>query len=57
MLFRSKISKADGSPFLGPVNAQDGSVMFKAGEVPDYAKVESLNTKFVKGVVGELPKS
>jgi simple sugar transport system substrate-binding protein/basic membrane protein A len=54
---KAKISKADGSPFIGPINAQDGSVLFKAGEVPDYATVENMNTKFVKGVVGELPKS
>jgi len=54
---KAKITAKDGSPFLGPVTAQDGSVMFKAGEVPDYATVESLNTKFVKGVVGDLPKS
>jgi simple sugar transport system substrate-binding protein/basic membrane protein A len=45
-----------GSPFSGPVYAQDGSVLFPAG-TPDYATVEAQNTKFVKGVVGELPKS
>lgn len=51
-----KICK-DGSPFTGEVKFQDGSVMFKAGEVPDYAAIEKANTKFVKGVVGELPKN
>ncbi len=51
----AKISGADGSPFTGPVTAQDGSEMFAAG-VPDYATVESKNTVFVKGVVGEIPK-
>lgn len=49
-----KIS-ADGSPFAGPVVAQDGSTIFPAG-TPDYATVESKNTVFVKGVVGEIPK-
>jgi basic membrane protein A len=45
-----------GSPFAGPVIAQDGSELFPAG-TPDYATIEAKNTKFVKGVVGELPKS
>jgi simple sugar transport system substrate-binding protein/basic membrane protein A len=45
-----------GSPFTGPVLAQDGSVLFAAGEVPDYATVEAKNTVFVEGVVGEIPK-
>lgn len=52
---KTKISGADGSPFTGPVTAQDGSEMFPAG-VPDYATVESKNTVFVKGVVGDIPK-
>ena len=52
---KKAISSADGSPFKGPVTAQDGSEMFPAG-VPDYATVESKNTVFVKGVVGEIPK-
>jgi len=45
-----------GSPFDGPVVAQDGTVMFAEGETIDYATVESKNTQFVKGVVGEIPK-
>jgi basic membrane protein A len=45
-----------GSPFAGPVIAQDGSTLFPAG-TPDYATIEAKNTKFVKGVVGDLPKS
>ena len=49
------ISSPEGSPFTGPIMAQDGSEMFPAG-VPDYASVESKNTVFVKGVVGEIPK-
>ncbi len=44
-----------GSPFDGPVVAQDGTIMFAEGETIDYATVESKNTKFVKGVVGEIP--
>ena len=45
-----------GSPFTGPITAQDGSSMIAAGTTPDYATVESKNTVFVKGVVGEIPK-
>jgi simple sugar transport system substrate-binding protein/basic membrane protein A len=45
-----------GSPFTGPVTAQDGSTMVTAGTTPDYATVESKNTVFVKGVIGEIPK-
>ena len=44
-----------GSPFAGPVIAQDGSTLFAAGEVPDYAAIEAKNTVFVEGVIGELP--
>jgi len=46
-----------GSPFDGPVTAQDGTIMFADGEVIDYATVEAKNTKFVQGVVGEIPTS
>jgi basic membrane protein A and related proteins len=46
-----------GSPFEGPVYAQDGSVLVAAGTVPDYASIEEFNTVFVKGVVGDIPKS
>jgi simple sugar transport system substrate-binding protein/basic membrane protein A len=46
-----------GSPFTGPIVAQDGSTMIPAGTTPDYAAIEDQNTKFVQGVVGELPKS
>jgi basic membrane protein A and related proteins len=53
---KARISK-DGSPFTGPITAQDGSVLVAAGVTPDYAKTEALNTVFVKGVVGSLPKS
>lgn len=53
---KAKIT-TDGSPFAGPVTAQDGSELFAAGTVPDYATIEAKNTVFVKGVVGDLPKS
>jgi basic membrane protein A len=53
---KKDISAATGSPFKGPVQAQDGSTLFAAG-VPDYATVEEKNTAFVKGVVGQLPKN
>ncbi len=53
---KTRISK-DGSPFTGPVVAQDGSTFVAAGTTPDYAKIEEANTLFVKGVVGSLPKS
>ncbi|MET0422220.1 MAG: BMP family ABC transporter substrate-binding protein, partial [Acidimicrobiia bacterium] len=46
----------DGSPFAGPVVAQDGKVLFAAGVVPSYAEIEATAV-FVKGVVGDLPKS
>lgn len=48
------------SPFAGPVLAQDGSVLFAAGVVPDYATIEDTfnqRTVFVEGVVGAIPKS
>ncbi len=53
---KARISK-DGSPFTGPVLTQDGKTLFAAGVTPDYAKVEELNTVFVKGIVGSIPKS
>jgi basic membrane protein A len=53
---KTRISANDGSPFKGPVYAQDGSVLVKAGVVPSYATIEAF-TVFVKGVVGDIPKS
>jgi simple sugar transport system substrate-binding protein/basic membrane protein A len=50
------ISSKDGSPFKGPIMGQDGKELFAAG-VPDYATTEAKNTAFVKGVVGQIPKS
>jgi simple sugar transport system substrate-binding protein/basic membrane protein A len=46
-----------GSPFAGPVIAQDGSTLIPAGTVPDYATIESTMVVFVQGVVGDIPKS
>jgi simple sugar transport system substrate-binding protein/basic membrane protein A len=47
-----------GSPFAGPVLAQDGTtVLIPEGEVPDYATIESTMVVFVDGVVGEMPSS
>jgi simple sugar transport system substrate-binding protein/basic membrane protein A len=51
-----KLISTTGSPFTGPVLAQDGSTMFAAGVTPPYADVEAKNTSFVQGVVGDLPK-
>ncbi|MCU1345302.1 MAG: basic rane lipoprotein [Acidimicrobiia bacterium] len=54
---KTKISTKGGSVFTGPVIAQDGSELFPAGVPADYATIEDKNVKFVKGVVGDLPKS
>ena len=45
-----------GSPFAGPVTAQDGSLLFEDGEVPVYDEIEARNSMFVQGVVGEIPQ-
>jgi basic membrane protein A len=45
-----------GSPFTGPVTAQDGTIMFAEGETPVYADIEAKNTAFVKGVIGDIPQ-
>jgi len=52
---KAKISTT-GSPFAGPVVDQSGKTLFAAGAVPDYATIENLSV-FVKGVVGQIPKS
>jgi basic membrane lipoprotein Med (substrate-binding protein (PBP1-ABC) superfamily) len=46
---------ADGSltVFAGPINAQDGSVIVREGDVDDF---ESMSTVLVEGVVGEIPQ-
>ncbi len=53
---KAAISADDGSPFKGPVEAQDGTVLVEDGVVPEYAEIEGY-TVFVKGVVGDIPKS
>ncbi|MCC2033208.1 BMP family ABC transporter substrate-binding protein [Microbacterium allomyrinae] len=45
----------EGSPFAGPVLAQDGTEVVAAGVVPDYAEVDAMDY-FVQGVVGNLAK-
>ena len=40
--------------FKGPVYCQDGKLLFKAGEVPTYDQINSIDC-LVKGVVGSLP--
>jgi simple sugar transport system substrate-binding protein/basic membrane protein A len=55
---KAKIQSA-GSPFAGPVTAQDGKILFAAGVVPTYDQIEATfnaNPVFVKGVVGQVPK-
>lgn len=44
-----------GSPFVGPVLGQDGSVKVAAGVVPTYSEVDAMGY-FVQGVVGNLAK-
>jgi basic membrane protein A len=43
----------EGSPFLGPVADQDGSVVIEDGVVPTYAENDAMDF-FVQGVVGNL---
>jgi basic membrane protein A len=46
----------EGSPFVGPVLAQDGTEKVAEGEIPDYATVDGMDY-FVEGVVGNLAGS
>jgi simple sugar transport system substrate-binding protein/basic membrane protein A len=50
------LKQPGNSVFKGPVYCQDGSVLFKDGEVPTYDQINNINC-LVKGVVGDLPKS
>lgn len=43
----------EGSPFAGPVLAQDGTEVVSAGVVPDYSEIDAMDY-FVQGVVGNL---
>lgn len=43
----------EGSPFVGPVEDQDGKIKVKDGEIPTYADVDAMDY-FVQGVVGKL---
>ncbi len=42
-----------GSPFSGPVLAQDGSIVFAEGEQPSYEDIETMDF-FVEGVIGAI---
>jgi basic membrane protein A and related proteins len=44
------------SVFKGPIYCQDGTLLFKDGEVPTYDQINSINC-LVKGVIGTLPTS
>jgi simple sugar transport system substrate-binding protein/basic membrane protein A len=44
---------AGGSPFEGPVEDQDGKVIYRQGEQPTYDEVETMDF-FVKGVTGTI---
>jgi len=54
---KARISAPAGSPFVGPVLAQDGTTLVADGQIPDYATIETTMKAFVKGVVGQLPSS
>ena len=45
-----------GSPFAGPVTAQDGTLLFEDGEIAGYDEIEARNTAFVEGVIGDIPQ-
>jgi basic membrane protein A len=47
------LATEEGSPFAGPVLAQDGTEAVAAGVVPDYAEIDAMDY-FVQGVVGNL---
>jgi basic membrane protein A len=47
------LATEEGSPFLGPVEDQDGTVVIEDGVVPTYAENDAMDF-FVRGVVGNL---
>jgi basic membrane protein A len=47
------LATPEGSPFAGPVLAQDGAEVIATGVVPDYAEIDAMDY-FVQGVVGNL---
>ena len=51
---QASLEQPDSSVFKGPVYCQDGKLLFKAGEVPTYDQINSIDC-LVKGVVGSLP--
>jgi simple sugar transport system substrate-binding protein/basic membrane protein A len=57
---KAKTTIQTSSPFAGPIVSQDGKMLFAAGSVPTYDQIEetfNANQVFVKGVVGDVPKS
>ena len=50
---QAMLAAEDGSPFLGPVEDQDGAVVIEDGVVPTYAENDAMSF-FVQGVVGNL---
>jgi basic membrane protein A len=56
MVTAAKTKISSGSVFEGPITAQDGSMIVSPGKTLDYATIETTMTKFVAGVVGQLPK-
>jgi basic membrane protein A len=47
----------NSSPFAGPLSDRDGNQLVPAGKIPSYEEIESFNTNFITGVLGDLPKS
>lgn len=43
----------DGSPFVGPLAGQDGTVMVADGVIPSYEELDGMGY-FVQGVIGNL---
>jgi simple sugar transport system substrate-binding protein/basic membrane protein A len=53
---KTALEQPGASVFKGPIYCQDGTLLFKAGEVPTYDQINNISC-LVKGVVGTLPKS
>jgi basic membrane protein A and related proteins len=54
LIEEAKASFVDGgSPFAGPVEDQDGELVYAEGEQPTYEDIEQMDF-FVKGVVGTI---
>ncbi len=54
LIEEAKASFVDGgSPFAGPVEDQDGEVLYAEGEQPTYEEIEQMDF-FVEGVIGTI---